>query len=161
MIYWLFLEGWGTVIHYSKRFEIVELVKSFDGTTLTEISSELDIPTSMVYNHLTTVEDIGYIVNENGEYEVGIKILRDWNICKEWVGISETVRPILETVAEETGEGVWFMIEEHGKAVYVENTEGQHAIPMATSIGERGDALHRCGKSDARLPVGTTSQRYP
>ncbi|WP_436348292.1 IclR family transcriptional regulator [Natronorubrum sp. FCH18a] len=58
---------------------------------------------------------------------------------KQTLEILDTIEPVLESIAAETGEVAWFIIEEHGRVVYVAKEAGEHAVPTATSLGERGN----------------------
>lgn len=120
-------------------FEIIEILKRENGATLTEIADRLDMSTSTAYNYLTTMNRLEYLVNDDGEYRLGMKFYELGTYTKRNLGIMETIEPVLEAVAGETGEVAWFIIEEHGKAVYVAKGEGEHAVPTATSLGERVD----------------------
>ncbi|WP_280535478.1 IclR family transcriptional regulator [Halopenitus sp. POP-27] len=123
----------------SRAFEIIETLKRENGATLTEVAETLDMSTSTAYNYLTTMTQLHYLVNDAGEYRLGMKFYELGTYTRRDLGILETIEPVLEAIAAETGEVAWFIIEEHGKAVYVAKAEGKHAVPTATSLGERVD----------------------
>lgn len=51
--------------------------------------------------------------------------------AKNELDISNVGQPVIEELAEKTGEGVWINVEEHGKAV-----------PLAKTMGEKGITTH-------------------
>lgn len=116
---------------------IVETLRERDGATVTELSNALDIPKSTVSIHLSTLYDNRYVDKEDGEYVVGLKYLRTGEYAKRHHSLSTVVQPTLDRLAAETGEIVWYMVEEHGKGVYLNKSLGENAVQPVGRVGKR------------------------
>ena len=116
---------------------IVEALRERDGATVTELSRALDIPKSTVSIHLSTLYDNRYVDKRDGEYVVGLKHLRTGEYAKRRHALSTVVQPTLDRLAEETGEIVWYMVEEHGKGVYLNKSLGEDAVQPIGRVGKR------------------------
>lgn len=116
---------------------ILDVLDQDSGATAQIVAEELDISLSNAYDHLTTLRDLDYIV-KNGEcYHLGLKFLKHGVRAKRELGVTEPVEPALEELATETGEIAWFVVEEHGQAVYVAKALGEKAIQPYGRIGRR------------------------
>ena len=116
---------------------IIETLRERDGATVTELSRALDIPKSTISIHLATLYDNRYVDKEDGAYVVGLKYLRAGEYAKRHHSLSTVVQPTLDRLAEETGEIVWYMVEEHGKGVYLNKSLGEDAVQPVGRIGKR------------------------
>lgn len=118
-----------------KTFTIIESIQQFGHAGVTEIAQDVDLPKSTVHVHLSTLEQTGYVVKENGRYRLGLRFLDHGMRARdnlELVGISaETLRQ----VAAETGEMVWLVVEEQGRAVYIKKARGERAVQTHPRLG--------------------------
>ncbi len=118
-------------------FDILETLRANEGMTLTELADELGLAKSTVHRHLQTLHHRQYIVcRENGYYPS----LRFLEFGKQVQTRRKGYRMAKETVrelAEETGERAQFLVEEHGRAVYVHRATGSHAVRTDPGIGKR------------------------
>ncbi len=122
-----------------KATEIIEAIRELDGATLTELASYLDMATSTIHDYLLTLENIHYITKEDGEYRLSLTFFTYGMHAKQSVGIVDIAKPILEKVADETGEKVWLVVEAFGKSVLLEEATGENAVPMEADVGNRVD----------------------
>ncbi|WP_144906005.1 IclR family transcriptional regulator [Halobellus captivus] len=118
-------------------FRIVEILREADEATLSDIAAELDLAISTVHDYLTTLENLEYVVKEDGTYRVGMQFYEIGKYVKRSNDLLGEVRPVLKEIADETDEVVWYIIEEHGKAVYLESVPGRRAVPTYAKAGER------------------------
>jgi DNA-binding IclR family transcriptional regulator len=118
-------------------FEVLEALRRLDGAGVTAVATELDVPKSTAYNHLETLEQEEYVVKEGSEYYVGLRFLDLGRYARQREGLYETARPELESLAEETGELVNLLVEEHGLGVYLCRVRGDRAVNVAASTGTR------------------------
>ncbi|MFB9807775.1 helix-turn-helix domain-containing protein [Haladaptatus pallidirubidus] len=56
-------------------FEIVENVGKLDGCGVRELANHMDLPKSTAHVYLKTLEDAGYAVKRNGEYQLSLRFL--------------------------------------------------------------------------------------
>lgn len=132
-------------------FTIVESLRELNGATVSELAEHCEMAKSTVSVHLATLRDEGYAVKESdGTYALGLKYLRAGRHAKVHHKISTVVQPILDRLAAETGEIVWFMVEEHGRGVYLDRALGEDAVQPHGRIGKRVD-LHDIAAGKAIL----------
>jgi len=118
-------------------FDVVESLEELDGGTITELSDSLDLAASTVHNHLTTLEEKGYVDRQGNEFRIGLKFLYYGMYAKNSRRVARVAQPVLDELAEETGEAAWLVVEEHGIGVYLNNALGEKAIKTYGSIGTR------------------------
>jgi IclR family transcriptional regulator, acetate operon repressor len=116
---------------------ILDMLDRDGGATAQTVADELDISISNAYDHLATLRDLDYVVKDGDRYKLGLKFLKHGVRAKRDLDISALVEPTLETLAAETGEIAWFVVEEHGQAVYVEKALGDNAVQPYGRIGKR------------------------
>lgn len=123
-------------------FEIINTLQSMNGATLAELADELDYAKSTILSHLTTLESNEYVVRTGDEYELSLKFLYHGMFVKNNMSIARMAKPILEDLAVETGEVAWVIVEEHGRAVYLEKAMGEKAVQTHASVGGRAHLHH-------------------
>jgi DNA-binding IclR family transcriptional regulator len=116
-------------------FEIIEALQELNGCTVTELATELDLAKSTVHTYLTTLERKEYVIRKENEYYLSLKFLDHGMYTMRQNKIASIARPILEQTADETGEVVWLIVEEHGRAVYLDRAKGDKAVQTS---GHRG-----------------------
>lgn len=133
-------------------FGIVEALRTLDGARIHDVAEYLDLADSTVHSHLTTLESEEFVVKEDdGTYRLGLKFLDLGTFAKgAHAEISEVVSPVLGQLANSTGEVVWYIVEEHGKGVYVDVAMGENAVPARCRIGTRR-YLHTISAGKAML----------
>jgi len=109
-------------------FDILEVIHDEGGATLTEIHGEIDLAQSTLHDYLQTLTRHGYVIKEDQTYYVSLRFLDLGTQAKLTRTVWRDVRPGLVEVAKETGENVWFMVEENGYAVHVDNYSGERVL---------------------------------
>jgi DNA-binding IclR family transcriptional regulator len=118
-------------------FDIVQRISDREGASLSELAGELDYAKSTVHRHLRTLEHLGYVVERDGDYHVGLRFLELGVTARNSYSGYKLVREKVDEIAEETGERAQFFVEEHGKAVYLARSVGDHAVRTDPGIGSR------------------------
>lgn len=131
-------------------FRIIEAIERLDGAGVTELAIDLDLAKSTIHRHLSTLEDIEYLVCEGDTYYVSLKFLQLGEYSRNRKNAYSLARPKLRELAEETGERAQFIVEEHGLAVYVHRKSGPRAVETDSGIGKRV-ALHATAAGKAIL----------
>lgn len=117
-------------------FSITETISELGGARLTDIAEHLDMANSTLYAHLATLEDLGYLVKEDGEYQLSLQCL-DYGIrARDRYDIVDASRSTLKQLADTTGELAWIVVEERGKVVYLSHARGSNAIQTYKRIGK-------------------------
>jgi DNA-binding IclR family transcriptional regulator len=139
---------------------LVDAVEANEGATIPELASELDLARSTIHGYVTTLERARYLVREGDEYHLGMAFLEKGGHVRLRNPSFRTVFPVVETLAEETGERAQFIVEEHGRGTYVHSATGDNAVQTDARIGKPVN-LHAssAGKAIlARLPADRVDQ---
>lgn len=131
-------------------FEIIETLRDREVVGVSELAAELDMSKSTVHRHLSTMESTGHVVREGDQYRLGLKFLRLGEHTKNAREAYILAKPIVEELAEETGEQAIFATEEHGMAVYIQREMGEHAVRTNPRIGKR-NPMHSISAGKAML----------
>ncbi|WP_227378939.1 IclR family transcriptional regulator [Haladaptatus halobius] len=144
----------------NKAIQIIELLKERNGAGVTELASQLDWPKSTVHAHLQTLKENEYVVYENDEYVLGFRFLELGEYVKHRKDVYALIEPKIEQLAEETGERVQFVVNEHGDGVYIRIAEGEQAVSTGSSLGRRRTMLHATAAGKAILAFLPEEQVY-
>jgi len=120
-----------------KTLRILNALKQLDGAGVTELGQELDISKGTVHNHLATLEDHEYVVNEGGTYRLGLRFLELGEYTRRESRLLEIAKPKVDQLAEETGEIANLMTEQHGRGIYLYIARGEKAVNLDTTVGTR------------------------
>lgn len=118
-------------------FDILELLLSEGGMTLTEISEETGLAKSTIHRHLQTLYHREYILEERGRYHISFRFLEFGKHAQYRKDAFQLAEQKVEDLAKETGERAQFLVEEHGQAVYVFRVQGSHGVRTDPGIGSR------------------------
>lgn len=123
-------------------FEIVETLHELDGASLAELARELDFAKSTIHDHLSTLQAKEYVSRSGDEYSLSLKFLYHGMFAKNRLEISRVGQTVIEELAEQTGEVAWVIVEEHGRAIYLNKAMGERAVQTHAVIGGRGYLHH-------------------
>lgn len=118
-------------------FRILELLVEDDGGRISGVASELGLAKSTVHRHLTTLEDLEYVVNEDGVYRPGLRFLQIGEQTRTRQNAYQLAETKVADLAEETEERSQFIVEEYGYGVYVFRDTGSRAVHTDSEIGKR------------------------
>lgn len=120
-----------------KTLRIIEALKERDETRLTDLADHLDMGASVVHNHLSTLEEHGYVLRDDDQYRLGLKFLELGGYTRNQEELYKVAEPEIERLAEETGELVNLMTEDRGLGVYLKRSKGTDAVDLDTYAGMR------------------------
>ncbi|ELZ07599.1 IclR family transcriptional regulator [Natrialba aegyptia] len=116
-----------------KTFAILETLADADGVTITELTRRTEFTKSTVYRHLTTLADLGYVIERDGAYYVGFRFLEISEQARtRRRGYTAAKRSVFE-LGKETDERAVFIVEEEYEGVYVH----RYGSLSDTMIGKR------------------------
>jgi len=143
-----------TLATLEKGFQIIEIIEEEEAATLTEVADRMGIARSTAHSYLMTLLDLEYLTKQDGAYQLGLQFTRLGTNAKETVPLLSNIQPYLERLADETGETVWFLVEECGHAVYLAHAKGEQGIEAEHFVGGRSYLhCHAGGKAIlAQLP---------
>lgn len=116
-----------------KTFEILEALTEAEGATVTELTRRMDLPKSTVFRHLATLRDLGYVVERDGGYYIGLRFLELSEHARNRRKGYTTAKWKVYELAAETDEHALFLVEENGEGVYLHRMGSK----FRTLIGKR------------------------
>ncbi|MFC4247648.1 IclR family transcriptional regulator [Natribaculum luteum] len=144
-------EGGGGIKSVETAFAIIETLHDRRRARLTELAAEIDIANSTAHEHLSTLQEHGYVIEEDDGYRLGLKFLDHGTQAKQhYQDFTQVARPVLEQLVDETDEAVNLVVEEHGRAVYVDRLTGDRGVPTNSWAGRR-KPLHALASGKAIL----------
>jgi IclR family acetate operon transcriptional repressor len=123
-----------------KGLAVLELIAQSKGEeSLTELSTRLGEPVSVVFRILKTLEDLGYVEQDvrTKRYGLGLKI---WEIGERALArfnIVEIARPVLSRLTAETGDTSSLAVLRGDSFVYVATQEGCEPLRAYVEAGSR------------------------
>lgn len=141
-----------------KMDTILETIVDQGGATAEDLSSRLDIPLSTVFDHLYTMEAIGYVVKEDGTYRLASRLLELGDGYRLGKPVFVNAKPHLNWLSEETGRHASLMVEEHGHGIYLYTAEASESGPLIGSLGQK-TKLHASAPGKAILAHMTPERR--
>jgi DNA-binding IclR family transcriptional regulator len=141
---------WSRVKTTETAFNIIEFLQENDGADLITLTSELDLVKSTIHRHIGTLQDRGYVIQDDGEYHVGLKFANLGGHARRRKEEYELARDKVQEMADETEERVQFMIEEQGAAAYVHIEHGKNAVKTDPGPGRR-TPIHAAASGKAIL----------
>ena len=114
-----------------RAFRVFRLIRENNGARVSELASELDVAPSTIHSYLATLQEEEYLIKDGDEYHLSLKFLdyatyaktrkKGYNMCIQSV----------RSLADDTGERTQFVVEEHGRAVYVKTEAvGDEAVKL-------------------------------
>lgn len=126
-------------------FRVLEALERHERARLSDLTDELDIARATVHKHLSTLRDIGYVVQEDDGYRLSVRFLGLGTSARQTTDLYKIAYDPLVKLAEATGEVANLMIPEHGYGVYVLkiSSEGQPdqdiqegaSVPLTATAG--------------------------
>lgn len=117
--------------------DILDTLQQLNGAGVTEIADHLNASKGAVHTHLATLEANELVINEEGTYRLSLRFLGLGKYVRDQIQIYDVVAEETNRLAEVSGEVAQFMIEQHGRGVYLYKAEGENAVHTSASIGTR------------------------
>ncbi|MFC4248342.1 IclR family transcriptional regulator [Natribaculum luteum] len=121
--------------------ELLNALRERGGAGVSELTRETGYSKATVHAHLATLLENEFVVKRGKRYEISLKFVDFGEFAKNSVAIHDIAKQEVDKLAEQTGEVAQFMVEEHGRGVYLHKARGENAIRTASYTGERKD-LH-------------------
>jgi DNA-binding IclR family transcriptional regulator len=137
--------------------EILETLRENGPLRLTDIATEVDLAKSTAHRYLDTLESNNYLVREGFKYRISGRFIHYAEEIYNREPAYSMVEDKVKDLAQETGELVQFLIEEHDRVVYVFNEVGKQGIQIDTHAGQYG-YLHSTAGGKAILSTWPTEK---
>ncbi|WP_226007023.1 IclR family transcriptional regulator [Natrinema salinisoli] len=118
-------------------FAIIEAIHRAEEIGVTELATTLDMSKSAVHKHLKTLEKHGYVVNKDGRYRLGLKLLTLGGHLRDQDKFCRAVRSVIDELADESDQMVSFILRDgvHGVFVFIEND--RYGLRKPVPLGNR------------------------
>jgi len=116
---------------------ILTALERLDGAGVSKLADEVGRSKATIHSHLTTLLDQELVVREGDRYALSLRFVEFGEYAKSGVDIYEIAGEEVERLADETGEVVQFMVEEHGQGVYLHKARGENSIQTSSYVGAR------------------------
>lgn len=116
---------------------VLDGLKELNGAGVTELADHLGMSKSRVHNYLSTLRQEEYVVKEGTTYDVGLRLVGLGTYACHRKEIYTEAKAELEQLAEETGDLVNLLVEEHGRGVYLFREQGENAVKVDSYTGHR------------------------
>lgn len=120
-----------------RAMRILEALQELDGARVTVLADRLDMSTSSVHRYLSTLAEHGYVAKNGDEYRVGLRLFTMGEYARNQQETYHVAKPMVDQLADETNERVQFVVEEHGRVIYMYRSHGAHAIETNSRVGAR------------------------
>jgi len=120
-----------------RAFLVVEHLAEHGEMGVSELSSQLDMPVSTVYDYLQSLTEMGYVTKADKQYKPTTKFLEVGYQQLHRSNIYRAARSELADLAARTGEHVTLMTEENGEGVLLDVQEGDQAVDFLAYPGAR------------------------
>ncbi|MFB6184228.1 MAG: IclR family transcriptional regulator [Haloarculaceae archaeon] len=126
--------------------DVVEAVREFEGTTLADLADALPYPKSTIYYHVDTLRRHGYLVTQEGEYQIGLKFLYHGAYAKRRQSAYSIVDEKLQELSVDLSAATDFSVAENGRLIVLSQRiggadkhkflEGSYLYLTASSAGK-------------------------
>jgi DNA-binding IclR family transcriptional regulator len=105
--------------------------------TIGELARRSHLPRSTVHRLVVNLVRLGFLARDpnTDRYRLGLLLAQLGSIALRRLGLGEKARPIMERLADETGEVVCLAVLEQNRSVYVEVVEGHHGLRLRATVG--------------------------
>lgn len=96
---------------------------------LSELARATELPKPSVLRSLVSLERMGYVVRmANGRYQLGAQLLQLGDTYRVHFRLEDHVLPVLQLLAQATGESAAFQIREQGRRLTLFRVESQQSV---------------------------------
>jgi DNA-binding IclR family transcriptional regulator len=117
--------------------EAIDALMALDHPGVAGVADHLDVPKSTAHDHLSTLIELGFVVKEPDGYRLGARFLEYGGYAREQMKVYRVARPIVNRLAEDTGEHANLLVEEHGLGIFLYKAKGEDAVTLDTHPGMR------------------------
>lgn len=129
--------SWRSIDAVKTSLGILETLRKQDGAGVTEVANRNGISKSCAHSHLATLYDEEFVVKDGDEYRLSLKFIGYGEDAKQAISTYGFIQNEADKLAEQTGEAISVVIEEHGRAVFIYMAYGDAAVNTAASVGHR------------------------
>ena len=107
-----------------RSFQILEFIHDNEGARLSHLVEGLDASRSTIHNHLATLKQMGYVVNQANTYHLGLQFLHLGEYTRHRKPAYGLAHQRVNNLANDTNEEVDFTVPEHGRMISLYHSVG-------------------------------------
>lgn len=108
--------------------DILNVLQTQETTTVSELGELMDMSPSSVHAHLTTLKQYGFVVQRDGQYQLGPYFMPLGEYVRNHMQLYQAAKEPVDELAATTGEGAHLIIEHDGQILSVYEAFGSDAI---------------------------------
>lgn len=108
--------------------EIVDAIRRMHGGGVSDLADRVGLSPGAVHTHLSTLEDVGYVVKQDGTYHLGPEFLALGEAVRYNHPLFQAGRDEVDKIAVEVGECVHLVVENQGRLYAVYEQFGDDAV---------------------------------
>lgn len=112
----------GTLKSLYNMEEILRYIQRNTQVGVTEIAGSVDLSKSAVHHYLASLQDLGFVVNEQGTYRLGLQFLTHGIAAKNNYEVANTSSSVLESAEETISLPVWVGVRENNRIILIEKS---------------------------------------
>ena len=113
-----------------RSFDILEALYEMGSARLTDISETLDLTTSTVHNHLSTLVETGFVTRDGDRYHISLQFLTYGDCARNRYKISGACRNEVQDLAAKTSESVSVAVLEGSQGYVIAHERGATELPI-------------------------------
>ncbi len=118
-------------------FAILESIAERNQPTCTELSEDIDLSVSSIYNYLKTLENEGYIVENDGRYRLSLTFLKYGRMVRNSYPVMHAAIEPVDLLAKAIDEYLSVFVREKHSAVMIHEANSYFAVETPTRfLGE-------------------------
>jgi len=145
----------------SRALDILEAFTATEGELgVTELSRRLKLHKNNVFRLLATLETRGYVEQDkdSGNYRLGMKTFEVASVFTYHLGLVRQARPVLEELAQATGEAAYLGVLDGVTVVCVDMVDTTQPVRVVSHLGRRLPA-HAAALGKAQLAFRPQEER--
>lgn len=121
-----------------RSFEIIDELRELDGARIQTLADRLNVTKSTVYQHLTTLQEIGYITKEGDHFYPSIHFAHIGEYARSRKEEFNHGKKIAELLTKEIGLNSSFYVEENGYGLMVHSESQLRQVPhLYPQVGQK------------------------
>jgi DNA-binding IclR family transcriptional regulator len=117
--------------------DIIDIIQKLNGAEINELAQELDLAQSTVYGYVNTLENQGYLTQEDELYYLGLEFLNKGGHTRTRKSEYEFVIKKVNDLVNRTAERAQFIVEENGRGYYIHTATGENAVHVDARVGKK------------------------
>ncbi|WP_121743482.1 IclR family transcriptional regulator [Natronorubrum halophilum] len=128
----------------ARSCDVIEALEELDGAGVTELANYLDLSKSSAYSYLATLREKRLVVKTDQTYRLSLEFLYLGKTVRHRHVLFGHGKEQVEALADETGEYVHLMCEQHGLERNIHKVAGENAVgdTYHTAKERKTDYLH-------------------